>query len=196
MGTTLNWMTFWVHALPKRLFVLWLRNTKFSKLFPNGHSFCQQRNTKFDFYYQFSLLSETWIWDILFRVLTFGKRNTYLWIPNLFTAWKLSVFGVILIGISPHSDWIRRVSLRIQSGCGKMRTRVTPNTDTFWTVILIQWKTKSGTLTNFEYTFWQKWWWNINYRKLVTILHNVYPKPVASGKNTVKSGSTLKPEGK
>ena len=114
----------------------------------------------------------------------------------LFTAWKLSVFGVILIGISPHSDWIRRVSLRIQSGCGKMRTRVTPNTDTFWTVILIQWKTKSGTLTNFEYTFWQKWWWNINYRKLVTILHNVYPKPVASGKNTVKSGSTLKPEGK
>ena len=82
-------MTFWVHALPKRLFVLWLRNTKFSKLFPNGHSFCQQRNTKFDFYYQFSLLSETWIWDILFRVLTFGKRNTYLWIPYFIHCMKI-----------------------------------------------------------------------------------------------------------
>ena len=24
------------------------------------------------------------------------------------TAWKLSVLGVFLVGISPHSDWIRR----------------------------------------------------------------------------------------
>ena len=24
------------------------------------------------------------------------------------TAWKVSAFGVILVGIFPHSDWIRR----------------------------------------------------------------------------------------
>ena len=29
-----------------------------------------------------------------------------------------------------------RVSLRTQFECGKMRTRITPNTDTFYTVIL------------------------------------------------------------
>ena len=36
------------------------------------------------------------------------------------TAYKESVFGVILI--------------RIQSECGKMRTRITPNTDSFYAV--------------------------------------------------------------
>ena len=37
-----------------------------------------------------------------------------------------TVFGVFLVGIFPHSDWIRRdtVSLRIQSHCGKIRTRI------------------------------------------------------------------------
>ena len=42
----------------------------------------------------------------------------------------MSVFGVLLVRIFPHSDWIR-----IQSECGKMRTRITPNTDTFYAVI-------------------------------------------------------------
>ena len=38
----------------------------------------------------------------------------------------------------PHSDRIRRdrLSLRIQFECGKMRTRITPNTDTFHAVRL------------------------------------------------------------
>ena len=36
-------------------------------------------------------------------------------------------FGVILVCIFPHSDWI--------SECGKMRTRITPNTDTFYAVM-------------------------------------------------------------
>ena len=72
----------------------------------------------------------------------FGKRK--------FTAWKVSVARVFLVRIFPHSDWMRRersifpafglnagrcgVSLRIQSKCGKMRTRKTPNTDTFHVV--------------------------------------------------------------
>ena len=33
-----------------------------------------------------------------------------------------------------HSDWIRRVSLRIQLGCWKIRTRIIPNTDNFHAV--------------------------------------------------------------
>ena len=37
------------------------------------------------------------------------------------TAQKVSVFGHF-------------VSLRIQSECGKLRTRITPNTDTFYAV--------------------------------------------------------------
>ena len=39
---------------------------------------------------------------------------------TLCTAYKESVFGVVLI--------------RIQSECGKMRTRITPNTDSFYAV--------------------------------------------------------------
>ena len=46
---------------------------------------------------------------------------------------KVSVFGVILVRIFQHSDWIRRDS---QSECGKMRTRITPNMDTFHTVCM------------------------------------------------------------
>ena len=43
---------------------------------------------------------------------------------------KVSVFGVSLVRIFPHSD---SVSLRIQFKCGKIRTRKTPNTDTLLT---------------------------------------------------------------
>ena len=46
----------------------------------------------------------------------------------------MSVFGDFLVRIFPHSDWIRgaySVSLCIQSKCWKIRTRKTPNTDTF-----------------------------------------------------------------
>ena len=77
----------------------------------------------------------------------------------VFTAEKVSVFGFILVRIfiSPHilhsgksvriqiysgphffhifshSDWIRR-DTRIQSECGKIQTRITPKTDTFYAV--------------------------------------------------------------
>ena len=50
-----------------------------------------------------------WIWG----------RDFFCLIPC--TAWKVSVFGVILVHIFPYSDWIRRdmVFLRIQSEWGK-----------------------------------------------------------------------------
>ena len=43
----------------------------------------------------------------------------------------MSVFGVFLFSIFLHSDKMRR---DIQSKCGKIRTRKTPNTDTFHAV--------------------------------------------------------------
>ena len=58
------------------------------------------------------------------------------------TAWKMSIFGVFLVHIFPHLDWIRRdteyyVSFRIQSKSAKIRARKTPNTDTFHAVCFI-----------------------------------------------------------
>ena len=43
------------------------------------------------------------------------------------TAWKVSLFGVIPVRLFPHYY----VSFRVQSKCGKIRTRITPNTDIF-----------------------------------------------------------------
>ena len=45
----------------------------------------------------------------------------------------MSVFGVILFRIFPHSNQIRR-----NTECAKMRTRKTPNTDTFYAVIVFK----------------------------------------------------------
>ena len=55
------------------------------------------------------------------------------------TAWNVSVFGAILVGIFPYSDWIRRDTeyLRIYSECRKIWTRITRNTDTFYAVPII-----------------------------------------------------------
>ena len=57
--------------------------------------------------------------------------------------WKVSVFGVFLVCIFLHLDWIWRdtpylsVALRIQSECGKIGTRKTPNTYIFHAVHFI-----------------------------------------------------------
>ena len=52
------------------------------------------------------------------------------------TAEKVSVFGVILIRISRIRTEYEEIplSLCIQSKCGKIQTRITPNTDTFYAV--------------------------------------------------------------
>ena len=55
-----------------------------------------------------------------------------------YTAWKVSVFGVLLVRTFPHlAEYSHSVSLRIQSECGKIRTRKTPNKDTFLAVLMI-----------------------------------------------------------
>ena len=51
-----------------------------------------------------------------------------------YTVWKMSVFGVFLVRIFPHSYWIRIDTESIQSECGKIRTRKCPNTGTFHAV--------------------------------------------------------------
>ena len=56
-----------------------------------------------------------------------------------FTAWKVSKYGVFSVPYFPAFglNTERYVSLRIQSECGKMRTRITPNTDTFQAVDIL-----------------------------------------------------------
>ena len=58
-------------------------------------------------------------------------------IPKNYTAWKVSVFGVFLVHIFPHSDWIQRDTpcLSLQSQCRKIRIRKTLNTNTFYAVL-------------------------------------------------------------
>ena len=60
------------------------------------------------------------------------------WIKShLSTVWKVSVFGVILVHIFPHSDWIR--------------TRITPNADTFYSVIIFIYETFFCTDSLYKY---------------------------------------------
>ena len=69
---------------------------------------------------------------------SFEDTTNVLWSEISFssTAWKLSVFGIFLVRIFPYVDCIRRdtVYLRIQSECGKIRTRKTPDMDIFYAV--------------------------------------------------------------
>ena len=93
-------------------------------------------------------------------------------------SWKLPVFGVILVRIFPYSDWIPRdtpylsvwspnlgkyfVSLRIQSEFGKIRTRITPNTDTFYAVFVKQVKVREDlqlSLLLLFVLFCDSWMW-------------------------------------
>ena len=55
------------------------------------------------------------------------------------TTRKAPVFGFILVRIFTHSDWIRKGTsyFDIQSECGKLWTRITPNTDTFYAVQVV-----------------------------------------------------------
>ena len=57
---------------------------------------------------------------------------------HIYTERKVSIFGVFVVLIFPHSDWIRRDTLRIQSEYGKIRIRKIPNTDPFHAVLRTQ----------------------------------------------------------
>ena len=53
------------------------------------------------------------------------KTFEFAWLPN--TAWKVSVFGVILVHIFSHSDWIRRDTLEISPYLVRMRENTDQN---------------------------------------------------------------------
>ena len=84
------------------------------------------------FYFNAMYLLVTWSWKYL------------KWIVD-WTTWKVSLLGVFLVRTFPHADWTRRdrsISLYLsnkqtnkQPKCGKIRTRKTPNTDTFHAVL-------------------------------------------------------------
>ena len=83
------------------------------------------------FYVSKSILWNTGSWILHSN----GMASSFTGLAMIFTAWKVSVFGVILVRIFLNSDW---VSLRIQSECRKAQIRITPNTDTFYTVIFLR----------------------------------------------------------
>ena len=73
----------------------------------------------------------------VFLFETAWKVSRYGVFPGLYHYVKSVRIGVILVRIFPHSDWMRWdtvVSLCIQSERGKIRTRISPNTDTFHAV--------------------------------------------------------------
>ena len=62
----------------------------------------------------------------LFLHLRFAyKIFEFTWLPNI--AWKVSVFGVILVHIFSHSDWIRRDTLEISPYLVRMRENTDQN---------------------------------------------------------------------
>ena len=65
------------------------------------------------------------------NICPFAVIFQFSWKCLMFTLWKMSVFGVFLVRIFRYFS----VSLRILSESGKIRTRKTPNTDTFHKVI-------------------------------------------------------------
>ena len=79
-----------------------------------------------------------WLLPLTFFLLVYirSKESSLYSSLAIITAWKESVFRVILVCIFPHSDWMKRysASLCIQPKYGKIRTRITPNTDTFYAV--------------------------------------------------------------
>ena len=100
-------------------------------------------------------------WKLLEQRQTYSLKNHWklLTLSYMCTVWKMFVLRVILVHIFPYSDWVRRnkvriwiysdlhfpafglntekytVCIRIQSECGKIRTRIIPNTDTFYAAV-------------------------------------------------------------
>ena len=69
-----------------------------------------------------------------------GIKGNFSINSNTCTAWKVSKYEVISGPYFPVFNFMMQrltygVSLRIQSECGKMRKRITPNTDSFYAIL-------------------------------------------------------------
>ena len=114
--------------------VFFTKSHKVSYIFQKRFTFCWEKKKRFSSYRA--------------KTAMFGEINLRVLGPKILkslpedakhltlTAWKVSVFLVSLVCIFPHSDWIQRFNpyLRIQSEWRKIRTRKTPDTDTFHAV--------------------------------------------------------------
>ena len=130
-----------------------LKNLKNSNL-SSGQSFCEVLKLQ-SFHHKKTFKHNDIVWGSIdfsefgkfdYRILLFFRKPFNILSPELsscnfsvikFTAWKVSVFGVILVRIFPNMERYF-ASLRIQSKRGKIRTWITPNTDTFYSVIMLQ----------------------------------------------------------
>ena len=63
-----------------------------------------------------------------------------------------SVFGSFQVRIFPHLDWIRE--------CGKIRTKKTPNMDTFHAVAISGFPREESTIFTFNQPFYTRLWKN------------------------------------
>ena len=76
------------------------------------------------------------MFTIFIKCLQFTLRKS-------FRIWSYSVQH--FSRIFPNSDWIRRnteylsYSVRMRQSAGKMRTRISPNTDSFYAVLVVWW---------------------------------------------------------
>ena len=105
---------------------------------------------------------------VSYDVLYFRKRLSTYELFNIlthFTAWIASAFEVFFTTYSPAFGLNTErcsASLRIQSECGKIRTRKTPNTDTFHAVFLaivsILYPKKTLHYFRFFYVFSKRVW--------------------------------------
>ena len=89
-------------------------------------------------------LHECNLFDEVFQNSHFAENTRVFSTPSdifdvpFHTASKVSVFGVILVRIFPHSDLMRRDTPYVSvfsPKCEKIRTRITPNADTFYAVL-------------------------------------------------------------
>ena len=77
--------------------------------------------------------------------------------------WKVPVFGVVLVRIFPHSDWIQRDA---ESKCGKVRTRITPNTDTFYAAQL----SDGMSLFSWTWRYFDEWIYKFIFQHALKVL--------------------------
>ena len=75
---------------------------------------------------------------LLIYLLTAVREFIY----GTLTAWKMSVFGVFLVRVLPHLDWIR--------------TRKTPNMGTFPVVLVMKNSLKNNSIEKIKHWFCQK----------------------------------------
>ena len=101
-------------------------------------------------------------WPLIYQTLRykfdFQEKNGSV---KLYTVWKESVFGAILIRIFPHLDMERYWK------CGKIWTRKTPNTDIFHAMVVFR--------ILITKKFWQ--WKMINDMTASVTWHGAYKHP-------------------